>query len=98
MSLITIRCFIGAIGAFVVYPMDLIKTRMQSQKTKLATPVRSSIAVMMRHPPLYANSFDCVRKIVKAEGIPGLYRGLVVQLVGVSPEKAIKLAVNDLLR
>lgn len=28
----------------------------------------------------------------------GLYRGLVPQLIGVAPEKAIKLTVNDLVR
>jgi solute carrier family 25 (mitochondrial aspartate/glutamate transporter), member 12/13 len=28
----------------------------------------------------------------------GLYRGLVPQLLGVAPEKAIKLTVNDLVR
>jgi solute carrier family 25 aspartate/glutamate transporter 12/13 len=32
------------------------------------------------------------------EGPVGLYRGLVPQLVGVAPEKAIKLTVNDMLR
>lgn len=32
------------------------------------------------------------------EGFLGLYGGLLPQLVGVAPEKAIKLAVNDLLR
>ena len=28
----------------------------------------------------------------------GLYRGLAPQLVGVAPEKAIKLTMNDLMR
>lgn len=28
----------------------------------------------------------------------GLYRGLLPQLMGVAPEKAIKLTVNDLVR
>lgn len=32
------------------------------------------------------------------EGALGLYKGLLPQLVGVAPEKAIKLTVNDLLR
>ena len=36
--------------------------------------------------------------MVRFEGISGLYRGLVPQLVGVAPEKAIKLTVNDLVR
>ena len=42
---------------------------------------------------MYKNSFDCFRKVIKNEGPKGLYRGLVPQLIGVSPEKAIKLTV-----
>lgn len=72
----------GCIGATVVYPIDLVKTRMQAQ----------------RHKAVYANSFDCFRKIVANEGLKGLYSGLGAQLVGVAPEKAIKLTVNDLVR
>ncbi|EGW32563.1 mitochondrial aspartate/glutamate carrier protein Aralar/Citrin [Spathaspora passalidarum NRRL Y-27907] len=72
----------GCIGATVVYPIDLVKTRMQAQK----------------HKALYDNSIDCFKKIIKNEGFRGLYSGLGAQLVGVAPEKAIKLTVNDLVR
>lgn len=72
----------GCIGATVVYPIDLVKTRMQAQK----------------HKALYDNSMDCFKKIIKNEGLKGLYSGLAAQLVGVAPEKAIKLTVNDLVR
>lgn len=47
---------------------------------------------------MYRNSFDCFKKVVRHEGILGLYKGLMVQLIGVAPEKAIKLTVNDLVR
>jgi len=47
---------------------------------------------------LYKNSMDCARKIFRNEGFLGFYRGLGPQLVGVAPEKAIKLTVNDLVR
>jgi len=43
-------------------------------------------------------SYDCFFKVLKGEGIRGLYKGLIPQLIGVAPEKAIKLTVNDLLR
>lgn len=46
----------------------------------------------------YRNSIDCFKKVVRHEGVLGLYRGLVPQLIGVAPEKAIKLTVNDLVR
>lgn len=47
---------------------------------------------------MYKSSWDCFRKVIRHEGITGLYRGLVPQWVGVAPEKAIKLTVNDFLR
>lgn len=76
----------GAFGAFMVYPIDLVKTRMQNQ--------RSARVGQM----LYKNSIDCFQKVLKNEGFKGLYSGIIPQLLGVAPEKAIKLTVNDLVR
>jgi solute carrier family 25 aspartate/glutamate transporter 12/13 len=76
----------GAFGAFMVYPIDLVKTRMQNQRSG---PVGQA---------LYRNSLDCARKVLKNEGFRGLYSGVLPQMVGVAPEKAIKLTVNDLVR
>ena len=76
----------GAFGAFMVYPIDLVKTRMQNQRSSTVGQV------------LYKNSLDCAKKVIKNEGIRGLYSGVLPQLVGVAPEKAIKLTVNDLVR
>jgi solute carrier family 25 aspartate/glutamate transporter 12/13 len=47
---------------------------------------------------MYKSSWDCFRKVLRYEGVRGLYRGLVPQLCGVAPEKAIKLTVNDFVR
>ncbi|KAJ1982178.1 mitochondrial aspartate-glutamate transporter agc1 [Dimargaris xerosporica] len=76
----------GAVGATVVYPIDLVKTRMQNQRSAVVGEV------------LYKNSLDCFRKVIHNEGLIGLYRGLAPQLLGVAPEKAIKLTMNDLVR
>ncbi|KAK7749710.1 mitochondrial aspartate-glutamate transporter agc1 [Cytospora paraplurivora] len=76
----------GAFGAFMVYPIDLVKTRMQNQRS--GGPGSQ----------MYTNSIDCFRKVVRNEGFLGLYSGVVPQLIGVAPEKAIKLTVNDLVR
>ncbi|KAI1438716.1 mitochondrial carrier domain-containing protein [Xylaria sp. CBS 124048] len=76
----------GAFGAFMVYPIDLVKTRMQNQRG--ADPGLR----------LYKNSVDCFRKVITNEGARGLYSGVLPQLVGVAPEKAIKLTVNDIVR
>ncbi|RKP14113.1 mitochondrial carrier domain-containing protein [Piptocephalis cylindrospora] len=76
----------GAIGATVVYPIDLVKTRIQNQRSAVVGEL------------LYKNSWDCFRKVFRNEGFLGLYSGLGPQLVGVAPEKAIKLTMNDLVR
>jgi len=76
----------GAFGAFMVYPIDLVKTRMQNQRSALPGQ------------RLYKNSIDCFQKVIRNEGVLGLYSGVLPQLVGVAPEKAIKLTVNDLVR
>jgi solute carrier family 25 (mitochondrial aspartate/glutamate transporter), member 12/13 len=73
----------GAIGATFVYPIDLVKTRLQNQRAI---------------EKLYSGGIDCFIKVIKNEGALGLYRGLLPQLVGVAPEKAIKLTMNDLVR
>lgn len=77
----------AAVGATAVYPIDLVKTRMQNQRSG---PIVGELA--------YRNSIDCLKKVIRHEGLVGLYRGLVPQLLGVAPEKAIKLTVNDLVR
>lgn len=78
----------GATGATAVYPIDLVKTRMQNQRS-----TGSLVGELM-----YKNSFDCAKKVLRYEGAFGFYRGLLPQLIGVAPEKAIKLTMNDFVR
>ena len=47
---------------------------------------------------MYKNSIDCARQVFRNEGFRGFYSGVLPQLIGVAPEKAIKLTVNDLVR
>ena len=77
----------GSVGATLVYPIDLVKTRMQNQRSNVVGEAL-----------MYKNSLDCAKKVMQNEGFFGFYSGLVPQLLGVAPEKAIKLTVNDLVR
>lgn len=52
-----------ATGATAVYPIDLVKTRLQNQRGSLAGEI------------MYKNSVDCFKKVVRNEGFFGLYRG-----------------------
>lgn len=71
----------GVVGTSCIYPIDMIKTRLQATNGQ------------------YSGPFDVFRKIYANEGgIKGFYKGLPPNLVGVTPEKAIKLAVNEFIR
>jgi solute carrier family 25 aspartate/glutamate transporter 12/13 len=72
----------GAFGATMVYPIDLVKTRMQNQRSHV-------VGEMM-----YKNSIDCAKKVIRNEGFRGLYSGLGPQLI-VSRYRAFRLLLVD---
>uniref|UniRef100_A0A8C3A3R8 Mitochondrial glutamate carrier 1 n=1 Tax=Cyclopterus lumpus TaxID=8103 RepID=A0A8C3A3R8_CYCLU len=73
----------GIVGVTCVFPIDLVKTRLQNQR---------------QGQQVYKSMVDCLVKTVRSEGYFGMYRGAAVNLALVTPEKAIKLAANDLFR
>ncbi|XP_056138001.1 mitochondrial glutamate carrier 1 [Lampris incognitus] len=72
----------GLVGVTCVFPIDLAKTRLQNQQGA----------------QVYKGMLDCLAKTVQSEGYFGCYRGAAVNLTLVTPEKAIKLAANDIFR
>ncbi|CAB5183843.1 unnamed protein product [Rhizophagus irregularis] len=70
----------GSLGALfaltIVYPLDIIKTRLQVQSKQSKT--------MMKENEYYESTFDAIIKIIKMEGITGLYAGLPAGLIGVA--------------
>ncbi|XP_072376869.1 mitochondrial glutamate carrier 1-like isoform X1 [Diabrotica undecimpunctata] len=76
----------GLIGVTCVFPIDLVKTRLQNQQ------------IGPQGEKMYANILDAFQKTFKTEGFFGMYRGAGVNLLLITPEKAIKLAANDFFR
>ena len=64
-------CVFLATGATAVYPIDLVKTRMQNQRS-----TGSFVGELM-----YKNSFDCAKKVLRYEGFFGFYRGNPLQIL-----------------
>lgn len=65
----------GIVTSTATNPIWLVKTRLQLDKEV------SGAAGKTR---LYKNSFDCTMKVLREEGIRGLYRGLTASYLGVS--------------
>uniref|UniRef100_A0A1B0FPT5 Mitochondrial glutamate carrier 2 n=1 Tax=Glossina morsitans morsitans TaxID=37546 RepID=A0A1B0FPT5_GLOMM len=76
----------GIVGVTCVFPLDLVKTRLQNQQ------------IGPDGEMMYKNIIDAFRKTYKAEGFFGMYRGSAVNIILITPEKAVKLAANDYFR
>ncbi|GAA6063424.1 hypothetical protein JCM10212_002093 [Sporobolomyces blumeae] len=72
----------GGVGATSVYPLNLVRTRLQAQ----GTPA---------HPQVYTGIKDAAIKCYQREGWRGFYKGLTPTLVKVVPAVAISYAVYD---
>ncbi|CAO3649857.1 unnamed protein product [Cunninghamella echinulata] len=66
----------GSIGATSVYPLNVIRTRLQAQ----GTPA---------HPRYYTSPWNCVQVTFQTEGIRGFYKGLGPTLFKVVPAVSI---------
>ncbi|KAH7414124.1 calcium dependent mitochondrial carrier protein-like protein [Phaeosphaeria sp. MPI-PUGE-AT-0046c] len=74
--------FSGAFGASAVYPLNVLRTRLQSQGTVL-------------HPRTYTGIVDVTRQTMKGEGVRGLFKGLTPNLLKVVPAVSITYVVYD---
>ncbi|CAO3700747.1 unnamed protein product [Rhizopus stolonifer] len=72
----------GSIGASSVYPLNMIRTRLQAQ----GTPA---------HPHRYTSAWDAAKKTFHADGVRGFYKGLGPTLFKVVPSVSISYAVYE---
>ncbi|CAO3631572.1 unnamed protein product [Cunninghamella blakesleeana] len=73
----------GCIGATSVYPLNMIRTRLQAQGTP-------------GHPYRYSSAWDAARKTYQIDGVKGFYRGLGPTLFKVVPSVSISYAVYEM--
>lgn len=72
----------GAFGATVVYPLNVLRTRLQTQGTEM-------------HPARYTGIWDVAHTTIRNEGVRGLYKGLMPNLLKVAPALSITWMVYE---
>lgn len=70
----------------MMYPLDVVKTRMQLKTNLKHDSVRRKSDHRM---------IEMFVKIIKKEGMPNLYKGIVSPIILETPKRAIKFASND---
>lgn len=74
--------FSGAFGASLVWPLNLLRTRLQTSGTVL-------------HPREYTGIVDVTRQTIQSEGVRGLFKGIMPNLVKVVPAVAITYTMYE---
>lgn len=67
-----------------MHPLDLVKTRLQVQKSKPGDP---------HH---YSGVWDCMRKMQRAEGFFALWKGILPPILAETPKRAVKVIFWDM--
>ena len=89
----------GVLGRFIEFPLDTIKTRLQTAhlaalKARIASGAPAGGAPPA--PPLAAleSPLQCLRSTLAKEGVRGLYRGCVTPCMGAAVEDSISFSVS----
>jgi len=72
----------GLVEVLIMYPLDVVKTRMQLQKGQ----------------GKYNTILNTLSTIVKEEGPGNLYRGIIAPITAEAPKRAVKFAGNELFK
>lgn len=74
----------GSAGAIAAYPIDYVKSQLQTEEGRAK----------------YKNGIEAATDIIRSSPVGpfALYRGVWVNILGIAPEKTIKLTVNDYAR
>ncbi|OJI96379.1 hypothetical protein ASPVEDRAFT_35772 [Aspergillus versicolor CBS 583.65] len=80
----------GVVTGTATNPIWLVKTRLQLDRSHANSD--GSL-----RPPQYRNSYDCVKQVIRQEGIKGLYRGLMASYLGVI-ETTLHLAAYERIK
>lgn len=77
----------GFVTACTTSPFDVVKTRVMNQaKDNLGRPT------------VYKNALDCILKVIKHEGVFGLYKGFIPNWMRIGPHTVVTFFVFEQLR
>ncbi|GMM53833.1 Ca(2+)-binding ATP:ADP antiporter [Maudiozyma humilis] len=85
LTVLPIGALSGSVGATAVYPINLLRTRLQAQGT-------------FAHPYTYTGFSDVLKQTIQREGYPGLYKGLMPTLAKVCPAVSISYLCYENLK
>ncbi|CAH0625250.1 unnamed protein product [Chrysodeixis includens] len=78
----------GFVEVCIMHPLDLVKTRLQLQQTRVAVGSHSD-------PHYYTGLVDCMKKMYRYEGVTSFWKGIVPPILAETPKRAVKFATFE---
>lgn len=90
-----IGCVCGVLGRFIEFPLDTIKTRLQTAHLDALKARIGGGGAAAAGTPFAAleSPLQCLRSTVAKEGVRGLYRGCITPCMGAAVEDSISFSV-----
>ena len=91
----------GGVGAIAAYPFDYIKSQLQTPYGKQrwgTAPSTGEPADTEGGGGGGGGGLQCAWDTLREYGPQRFYKGVTVQVIGIAPEKGLKLGVNDVLK
>lgn len=86
----------GAAAAAITSPLDVIKTRLQTQGDAVVSASLSTS--VSRTPNRYRGTCHVARSIVREEGLRGLFRGMSARVLWIIPGTSITMSMFEYLK
>jgi len=88
----------GSLSAGITNPLDVVKTRLQTQNLKSSFEWLSTRSQEDSSVSRYLNIKSSVKIIYSQEGIPGLFRGVVPRMVFFVPGAAVSWSTYEFVK
>lgn len=72
----------------IMFPLDLVKTRLQLQTT-------ATSAIKISDPHYYNGVFDCIKKMYRYEGLRSFWKGILPPILVETPNRAVKFVTFE---
>ena len=92
---------IGAVSKLLssalLHPVQTIKFRLQQEQhsSYILTPSKQIRTLSLPDKPLFGGVWDCIRSTWRHEGIPGFYKGLVINQIRLFPSNGLFFLVYE---